>query len=341
MMRERNNRPIAVLGAGSWGTALAITLAKNGNPVRLWGHNPEVMSDMGLSRRNSRYLPNIALPDNIILTADIMIAMEGVGDVLLAIPSMAFKETIELLRPFSPRIRICSAVKGLEPYTSRLLSAVATDCLGPETPFAVLSGPSFAKEVALGLPTAITLAATDQQFAIDLSGRLHNSLFRVYTSVDMIGVQLGGTIKNVLAIAAGISDGLGYGVNTRSALITRGLAELVRLGLAMGGKLETFMGLAGIGDLVLTCTDNQSRNRRFGLALGQGKSIQDAERSIGQVVEGLKNAKEVYQLAVANQIEMPITEQVYRILYDHISAHDAVANLLSREPKMEYNLGLD
>lgn len=338
-MQPVNPLPITVLGAGSWGTALAITLARNGHFVRLWGHNAIAMANMAATHCNSRYLPDIQLPDNLLPLADIAAAIEGVHDIIIAVPSHAFRHTLEMMKPYAQHIRVCSATKGLEPQTSKLLHTVVKECLGQSIPFAVLSGPSFAHEVALGLPTAITLATYDQQFGQDLSLQLHNANFRVYTCSDVLGVQLGGAIKNVLAIAAGISDGLGFGANARSALITRGLTELVRLGLMMGGKLETFMGLAGIGDLVLTCTDNQSRNRRFGLALGQGKTVEQAEASIGQVVEGLKNAKEVYQLAVNQHIEMPITEQIYNILYRSMPVREAATQLLARTPKAEHNIG--
>lgn len=335
-VKPTNPSSIAVLGAGSWGTALAVLLANNGNCVNLWGHNEAAMTAMAQTRCNQRYLPDITLPEKLVPYFDLRIALAGVRDILVVVPSHGFKTTIEMIKPLLAKdARICWATKGLEPNTGRLLETTVSECLGSTIPRAVLSGPSFAYEVAKGLPTAITLASTDKQFAADLTQRLHNKTFRVYTSDDLVGVQLGGAIKNVLAIAAGISDGLGFGANARSALITRGLAELVRLGLAMGGRLETFMGLAGMGDLVLTCTDNQSRNRRFGLALGQGKTATEAEIAIGQVVEGAKNAKEVYQLASRLQIEMPITEQIYHILYHHISARNAVTTLLSRVPKAE------
>lgn len=328
-------QPICVLGAGSWGTALAILLARNGNAVRLWGRNPEKMAEIARQHCNTFFLPDIPLPLNLTPTADLTTAMAQVKDVIIATPSHAFSETLTLLKPYAAGLRICSATKGLEPLTSKLLSRLIQERLGDKVPFAILSGPSFAHEVAKDLPTATTLAAADPAFANDMIARLHNPNYRVYTTTDIIGVQLGGAIKNVLAIAAGISDGLGFGANARSALITRGLAELVRLGVAMGGQMATFMGLAGVGDLVLTCTDNQSRNRRFGLAIGQGKTVEAAEQAIGQVVEGLRNAKEVYQLAVQQQIEMPITEQIYRVLYHQLPAREAVTALLSREPKAE------
>ncbi|CAM4438298.1 MAG: Glycerol-3-phosphate dehydrogenase [NAD(P)+] [Legionellaceae bacterium] len=335
MEKKINQQPILVLGAGSWGTALAIVLAKNGNTVHLWAHNPDAVKNMAENRQNKRYLPDITFPPNIHLFSDIEMAIDGVSNVIIAVPSHAFKKTIQLLTPFIHKIRICSATKGLDPCTSDLLSQVVINNLGKDIPFAILSGPSFAKETASGLPTAITIASIDPNFSHDLRTYFHNDSFRVYTTTDITGIQLSGAIKNVLAIATGISDGLGYGANTRSAIITRGLAELIRLGLVMGGKLETFMGLGGIGDLILTCTDNQSRNRQFGLKVGAGQTLSEAEQAIGQVVEGYKNAKEVYYLAKKNNIEMPITEKVYQILYEGLSPKNASDLLLSREPKSE------
>jgi glycerol-3-phosphate dehydrogenase (NAD(P)+) len=276
--------PIAVLGAGSWGTALAIQLARNGNPTRLWG----------------------------------------------------FAETLDRLAGLLPdNARLAWATKGLEPDSGRLLSELAAERLPGITALAVLSGPTFAREVAAGLPTAITVAANRKAFADALSRRLHAGAFRTYTSRDLVGVQLGGAVKNVLAIAAGIADGLGFGANARAALITRGLAEMLRLGRAMGARRDTFMGLAGLGDLVLTCTDDQSRNRRFGLALGRGTPTDRALAEIGQVVEGRGTAREVRRLAGRHEVEMPIVEQAYRVLWESCPPRDAVHALLARTPKVE------
>lgn len=336
-MTRANNTPITVIGAGSWGTALAMLLANNGNDVRLWGRDAQFMTVIDRQRENSRYLPGIVLPNNLAVHTDLATAIAGVTDILVAIPSHAFKATLTTIHALAPPpFQLSWATKGIEPDTGRLLHEVAQEIFGLTIPLAVMSGPNFAKEVARGLPTAMTIAATDPKFVHDLSLRLHNQTFRVYTCEDLIGVQLGGTIKNVIAIATGISDGFGHGANARSALITRGLAEMMRLGLALGGKQETFMGLTGLGDLVLTCTDNQSRNRRFGLAIGQGKTSAQAQQEIGQVVEGMRNAKEVFYLAQRHNIEMPITEQVYQVLYENISADDAVYNLLARQPKSEF-----
>ncbi len=232
--------------------------------------------------------------------------------------------------------RICWATKGLEPETGRLLKDVAVDALGSDVPLAVLSGPTFAQELAAGLPTAISVASPDAEFVADLQEKIHcDKTFRVYSNNDFIGMQLGGAVKNVIAIGAGMSDGIGFGANARTALITRGLAEMCRLGAALGAQPETFMGMAGLGDLVLTCTDNQSRNRRFGLALGAGKSVEQAQQDIGQVVEGYRNTKEVWQLAKRNGVEMPITEQIYQVLYQGKDAREAAKELLAREKKYE------
>ncbi len=328
--------PITVLGAGSWGTALALSLANNQQQVKLWGHDRAVLATLERERENARYLPGITFPDTLQVEPDLAQALTHANDVLVVVPSHAFRKVLQQLAPhWRSDLRLVWATKGLDPHTHQLLHAVVQEVLGEGVKMAVLSGPNFAKEVAAGLPTATTLACVDKAFAADLVARLHSQSLRVYTSNDMIGVQLGGAVKNVLAIATGIADGLGCGANARAALITRGLSEIMRLGLALGGKQETFMGLAGLGDLVLTCTDNQSRNRRFGLALGQGKSAQQAEKEIGQVVEGKDNAAQVFELAQQHKIDMPIVEQVFRVLHQGISPQNAVTNLMARAPKAE------
>lgn len=328
--------PIVVLGAGSWGTALAIQLMRNGAPVTLWGHNPEHISSIISRGMNERYLPGVKLPGELKIESDLETAMKDMRDILVVVPSHAFRSTLESIRPYlSASSRLMWATKGLEPGSGKLLHEIAGECLENDIPCAVISGPTFAREVAEGLPTAVTVSSRDQVFARDIAARLHSEAFRAYTSEDVIGVEIGGAVKNVLAIAAGIADGLGFGANTRSALITRGLAEIMRLGEALGGQKETFMGLAGLGDLVLTCTDNQSRNRRMGLALGQGNSVEKALASIDQVVEGVQTAIEVYGLAQRQGVDMPITEQVYNVLYKGHSPREAVYDLLHREQKAE------
>jgi glycerol-3-phosphate dehydrogenase (NAD(P)+) len=325
--------PITILGAGSWGTALAVLLARNGNKVRLWGRHTK---EMQLSRCNKRYLPGIRLPDTIQIFSELQLALEGSNDILIAVPSYAFRSVIIQVHRYRPYdIRIAWATKGLDSENNQLLHEVAFEIYQTELPIAVIAGPSFAKEVAQGLPTAVTLASNDPHFANDLIRSFHADYFRVYIQSDLVGVELCGAVKNCLAIATGISDGLGYGANARSALITRGLAEMIRLGLAIGGQQETFMGLAGVGDLVLTCTDNQSRNRRFGYAIGSGVSMLEAEKTIGQVVEGNLNAFRVLALAKHYHVEMPIIEQICEVLLGKVTPFESVARLFAREPRHE------
>lgn len=331
------NASMTVIGAGSYGTALAITLARNGHSVVLWGHNPEQIQKLQHDRCNQAFLPDVAFPDTLLLEADLARALAASRDVLVVVPSHVFGDVLRQLKPhLRPDARIVWATKGLEAETGRLLQDVAREALGEAIPLAVVSGPTFAKELAAGLPTAIALASTDAQFAEDLQQLLHcGKSFRVYSNPDFIGVQLGGAVKNVIAIGAGMSDGIGFGANARTALITRGLTEMTRLGSALGADPSTFMGMAGLGDLVLTCTDNQSRNRRFGIMLGQGKGVQEAQDSIGQVVEGYRNTKEVLALAQRHGVEMPITEQIYQVLYCHKNAREAALSLLGRTRKDE------
>ena len=327
---------ITVLGVGSWGTALALLLARNGHMVRLWGHDPDELAPLSRDRENRRYLPGIPFPDALTVGVDLAAALAGVDLALTVVPSHAYRATLERMRPHLPATAgLAWATKGLEPGSGLFLHEVTAQVLGRAWPAAVISGPSFAGEVAQGLPTAVTVAACEVDHARRVATVLHGSNLRAYTSTDVIGVELGGAIKNVLAIAAGIADGLGFGANTRAALITRGLAEMVRLGLAVGGQRETFMGLAGAGDLVLTCTDDQSRNRRFGLAIGRGETVEAALAAIGQVVEGAATAREALLLARRLRVEMPITEQVDRVLHHGQNPRQAVEILLARNLKPE------
>ncbi|WBA14936.1 NAD(P)H-dependent glycerol-3-phosphate dehydrogenase [Salinivibrio proteolyticus] len=328
---------ITVLGAGSYGTALAISLARNGANVVLWGHDPLHIAQLETDRANQAFLPDIAFPDSLILCADLAVAVNASRDLLVVVPSHVFGDVLDKVKPYlRADSRVCWATKGLEPETGRLLQEVAREQLGDNIPLAVLSGPTFAKELAAGLPTAISVASPDATFVSELQDTIHcQHSFRVYGNHDFIGMQLGGAVKNVIAIGAGISDGIGFGANARTALITRGLAEMTRLGEALGASRDTFMGMAGLGDLVLTCTDNQSRNRRFGLALGQGEGVQDAQDKIGQVVEGYRNTKEVWALAQRAGVEMPIVEQIYQVLYQGKAAQQAAKDLLAREKKSE------
>lgn len=335
-MEGQQLKPITILGAGSWGTALALTLARRGQTVRLWSVEIPEVAAMLAERTNSKYLPGLPFPDTIQPTANLAEAVKGIDDVLIAVPSVGYRETLIMLKALiDPHTRITCATKGLDADTGQLLSEVTEEIFGKSRPFAVLSGPSFAREVGAGLPAAVVIASEDQQLVNDLIQRFNSPIFRTYPSQDVIGVEIGGVTKNVIAIATGISDGMELGANARCALITRGLAEIMRLGAALGGKQETFIGLSGMGDLILTCTDNQSRNRRLGLSIGKGKDIQEAEREIGQVVEGKRNAELVVMLAEKYNIEMPICEMVWQILQGKTTAKDAVQQLLARTPKSE------
>ena len=332
-----NDASVTVLGAGSYGTALAICLARNNTPTVLWGRDARQLSVMADSRQNERYLPGAPFPEALSVENDLATAVAQSRDILVVVPSHAFKGMLEQLAPLlHDSQRIVWATKGLEPGSGRLLKEVALEVLGDKYPLAVLSGPTFAKEMAAGLPTAISLSSTDDEFIDAMAAKLHCARsFRVYKNPDFTGVQLGGAVKNVIAIGAGLADGLGFGANARTALITRGLAELTRLGVKAGAQPETFMGMAGLGDLVLTCTDNQSRNRRFGLALGKGTSVDNAMEEIGQVVKGYRNTEEVVILARKLGVEMPICEQIYAVLYEGKSPKDAALALLGRELKSE------
>ncbi len=326
-------RSVLVLGAGSWGTALALVLARNRHPVYLWDIDTDLINILTNEKCNTRYIPGIVLPDNLIPVSTIDAVPTDIKMCVNAVPCHGLRNSLQLLKLFSD-IPICIACKGFEPGTQKLNHQVVKEEL-PDSAVAVLSGPSFAQEVAASLPTAVTIAAEDQHTAQAFADLFHSDVFRIYTHNDVIGAQVGGAVKNVMAIAAGVADGLGFGANTRSALITRGLAEIIRLGLAMDARQATFMGLAGLGDLVLTCTDDQSRNRRLGLLLASGLSVQEARDNIGQAIEGLKTAFEVDALATQYAIEMPITEQVSKLLQARCSPREAVQNLLSREPKAE------
>jgi len=330
------DKKIAILGAGSWGTALALLAARNGCQTLLWGHNPDHMAALAQDRQNKRYLPDYPFPVNIAVTSNLAEVAAFSNLILVCVPSHAFKKTLIELKPYlSSEIKIAWASKGFNPDDGSLFHEIVAGIFSAQTPAAILSGPTFAHEVAANLPTAITIASFQPDFAKQLSSILHGGLFRIYTSSDVIGVEVGGAVKNVLAIAAGIADGMGFGANTRAALITRGLNEIIRLGIKLGGKQETFMGLAGLGDLILTCTDNQSRNRRFGLALGLGKDRAAAIQEIGQEIEGISAAKETFLLAKKYAIDMPITEQTYKVLYEGLAPRTAVQNLLARGQKAE------
>jgi glycerol-3-phosphate dehydrogenase (NAD(P)+) len=318
-----NVSSIAVLGAGSWGTAVALALAYQGHSVLLWARNIEHIQH----GENKKYLPNVPFPKNLKVTANLQDALKA-EYVLIAVPSHAFMALIDNI-PQLPKKGIAWLTKGVEPISNRLFSDILFEKYG-KIPMAMISGPSFAKEVAAQKPTGLIVAGNDEVFQKAWQKLLHSEYNRVYLSDDLLGVQICGAIKNVLAIACGLSDGLSYGANARAALITRGIAEMTHLGRQMGAKEQTFSGLAGLGDLVLTCTDDQSRNRRFGLYLGQGLNLKQAEEKVQQVVEGLHNAKQVVQLARHYKIEMPICEAVHAVLTEQLSAKEAALRLLQR-----------
>jgi len=322
---------IAVLGSGSWGTALAIQFARTGRPVIMWGIERDEIRAMDRERRNDAYLPGVPFPEALEVTTHLDGALRDAEDVLIVVPSHAFRETLQRIGDsgIAPR-HLAWATKGFETASGLLPHQVAAHMLDPGVPTAVISGPTFAAEVAAGLPSAVTVASVDEGNAQRLANAISTATFRAYTSPDIVGVEVGGATKNVLAIGAGISDGLGFGANTRVALVTRGLMEMTRLGLALGAQRETFMGLSGIGDLVLTCTDDQSRNRRFGLKLARGGSVDESLEAIGQVVEGYYAARAVRRVAARVRVEMPIVEQIYRIVYEGMAPREAVAALMSR-----------
>ena len=328
--------PVAVLGAGSWGTALAIQFARGGRAVRLWGRDPGQLAALAAERCNARYLPSVPFPASLHVEPALAAALEGAGDALVVVPSTAFRELLAALAPLlTPTLHVAWATKGFEQGSGKLPHQIAREVLGPKGRIAVLSGPTFAREVGAGLPTAMTIASPDGAYARELAEELSSANFRAYTSTDILGVEIGGAVKNALAVGAGLSDGLGFGANTRVALITRGLKEMTRLGVALGAQPDTFMGLAGLGDLVLTCTDDQSRNRRFGLLLAAGRSVPEALAEIGQSVEGYAGARAIQGVAAAARVEMPLCTVVYRVLYEGLPARDAVRSLMSRPIKAE------
>ena len=334
-MQYRRTEPITVIGAGSWGTALAIQLAREGHATQLWGRDGAQLDAMRRARCNERYLPDAAFPGTLRVVNELSEALDAAGDALIAVPSHAFRTTLEGIKPHLGKdTRVAWATKGFEIETGLLPHQVAHQILGSR-PGAVLSGPTFAKEVGAGLPTAMTVASRDVRFAKELALSLSGPNFRAYTQTDITGVEVGGAVKNVIAIGSGIADGMGFGANTRVALIARGLAEMMRLGVKLGAVRETFMGLAGLGDLVLTCTDDQSRNRRFGIALGQGQSTSQAQASIHQVVEGVPAAGAIHAVAQRLAVDMPICREIYRVMHEGKSVRAAVQALMEREVRSE------
>ncbi len=327
---------IAVLGAGAWGTALAVHFSAL-HDVTLWARDPTQIDAIRALRTNSRYLPGITLPPPLVASSDFDATVDGAEVVIVATPSGAFRSLLATLGDRIAQTPVIWACKGFESGSMKLPHQVAAETLPESTPRGVLSGPSFAKEVAEGLPTALTLASDDNA-VLALAARLHNHHLRVYTSSDVIGVELGGALKNVIAIAAGISDGLQFGYNARAALISRSLAEMIRLGQCLGGKAETFMGLTGMGDLILTATSDLSRNRQVGLRLAAGQNLSTILQELGHIAEGVITTREVEQLALALGVDMPVVHAVYQILYQEIAPKTAVDILLDREPKAELTL---
>ncbi len=328
------NSKVAVLGAGSWGTALALSCARLPNQqVYLWGHRSAHIDALQRDGENARYLPGFAFPDNLRPTDDISVIYDC-DMILLVVPSTAFAQLLQRIKPYVAHQAIGWAIKGFDQQTNDLLSRTFAARF-PDCDYAVLAGPSFAKEVAANLPTAVTIAGNNHRFARDFAHFIHHKNMRTYTTDDVIGAQIGGALKNVIAIAAGMADGLGFGANTRAALITRGLREISRIGEQAGAQSETLMGLSGLGDLLLTCTDDLSRNRRFGLLLGQGKSVDEALGIIGQTVEGLFTAKEAQAYAEKYRVHSPITQVVAAILADRLSVECAMQQLLKHRPKPE------
>ncbi len=328
---------LAVLGAGSWGTALASLAARNGVETILWGRDADQAATIDSRHENPRYLPGVELPSALHATADLAAAVSEANLVLVVVPSHAFTDTLQALAPLLPSgCGVAWATKGFEPGTGRFLHEVAEDVLGANVPLAIVTGPSFAREVAQGLPTAVTVHSDDDAFARTVANVLHGASFRAYTGNDVVGAELGGAMKNVLAVATGVADGMNLGLNARAGLITRGLNEMLRLNAALGGRADTLMGLSGLGDLVLTCTGDLSRNRRFGLALGRGQSIQQAIAEIGQVIESVDTADEVMRLANRHGIELPISALVQQVLHDQITPRECLQQLLARDQKPEY-----
>ncbi|HEX7815575.1 NAD(P)H-dependent glycerol-3-phosphate dehydrogenase [Dyella sp.] len=331
------DRPtLAVLGAGSWGTALAALAARNGVPTRLWGRDAQALAAMAATRRNARYLPDLDLPAELNYEGDLAAALRGAQVVLIVVPSHAFAAMLDDIAPLlAPEASIAWATKGFEPGTGRFLHELVAEKL-PGRPAAVVTGPSFAREVAAGLPSAVTVHSEDDGFAHRVANLLHAPNLRAYSGSDVLGAELGGAMKNVLAVATGVADGMELGLNARAGLITRGMNEMLRLGVALGARPETLMGLSGLGDLVLTCTGDLSRNRRLGLALGRGKGIDEAVREIGQVVESVLTADEVVRLAAKHGLELPISSGVHAVLHGEVTPVEGLKALMAREQKPEY-----
>lgn len=325
---------IAILGAGAWGTALAINLSSR-HQVTLWTKDPHHLGALTAQRNNQQFLPGFFLPESIRLTSALDVALDAAEFALIVVPVAGLRETLRGVVATGMAIPILWGCKGFESQAAKLPHQIVQEEYGSAVPSGVLSGPSFAQEVAQGLPTALTLASHDEEFSQKIALQLHSTRLRVYSSKDVIGVEVGGAIKNVISIAAGISDGMGFGYNARAALLTRGLMEITRLGVKLGGCLETFMGLSGVGDMILTCTGDLSRNRRVGLMLADGQSLSEILRQLGHVAEGVYAAAAAQSLSRELGVEMPIIQAICGILYERVPARDAVEILLNRDPKIE------
>jgi len=337
-MTKNSKEKIAVIGGGSWGTALADLLARNGNDTTLWVYENEIAAEMATARVNSVYLPGIRLPESLAITSSLPEALQGCTIMLLVTPVQVMRSVLSQASAFiGPETLLVNASKGIELDSLKTVSQICSEILGPDIMrrYVALSGPTFAREVAEQLPTLILAASSDESCARRVQAAVSNPTFRAYTNTDFIGAELGGAVKNVIAIAAGICDGLGFGHNARAALITRGLAEMKRLGSAMGAEAVTFAGLAGMGDLVLTCTGDLSRNRTVGYKLGQGQTLSQILSEMRMVAEGVKSAESVYRLACKLGVDMPIVEQVFRILHEDKPAREAVVELMARDLKPE------
>lgn len=327
---------IAVLGSGAWGTALAISFAAR-HEVSLWARDEAQAVAMRDTHRNQRYLPDTQLPNDLAVTSDLTEALRNVELIIAAVPVSGLRPVMQQIASLSQPVGVIWLCKGIETITSLLPHQIVSETLPAAFPRGALTGPSFAQEVARGLPTALTLASNDGEFAQRTAKALHHSRLRIYSSTDVVGVEIGGAIKNVLAIAAGICDGMQMGLNARAALLTRGLAEMSRLGLQMGGRAETLGGLSGVGDLILTCTGDLSRNRQVGMLLAQRHSLSTILGELGHVAEGVYTAREVQRIAQQQGVEMPICQAVYRVLYENLAADKAVEALLSRQPGEEFS----
>ncbi|MGB7541966.1 MAG: NAD(P)H-dependent glycerol-3-phosphate dehydrogenase [Burkholderiales bacterium] len=325
---------ILILGAGAWGTALAIALSAR-HRVALWARDPKQTAAIRSGRRNARYLPEVPLPETVVVTSDFGPALAQCDAVLITTPTAALRDALERIKESGFARPVVWACKGFEQASGKLPHQIVAEVLGERAACGALSGPSFALEVAQARPTALTLASVDAEFARRMARELHQPMLRVYFSTDLVGVEIGGAVKNVMAIATGICDGLGLGLNARAALITRGLAELTRLGIALGGRAETFMGLAGAGDLILTCTGDLSRNRRVGLLLAQGQSLDAILGQLGHVAEGVYSARAIEAIAAKRRVDMPITQAVCAVLFRGMHPKDAVQQLLARDPRSE------